>query len=184
MKSDNGGDTWYEWRSFSGKNILNMGSDGKRVLLAGNADNNPAVFDDNFNRIAGRNDYPDNTYASACGVGGTWNFGANSIAAVHEERRGYIDYYDGTNLRSVRDLTPPWVMVLRVYDGIRYAVCSVWNETDHQSAILVKSKDGIKWDDVCQVPCPSIISMSYADGGIYLYGGKFAEYGRVYFYKL
>jgi hypothetical protein len=184
IRSTDNGETWHEWKSFSNKNILNMNSDGKVLRLFGNENDNPAVFDENFTKVAGRSDYPDNTYASGCGFEGKWNFGANSIKAIREERRGYIDFLDGANLRSVRDLMPPWVMVMNVYDGIRYAVCSVWNETDHQSAILVKSKDGIKWDDVCQIPCPSIISMSYADGGIYLFGGKFGEYGRVYFYKL
>jgi hypothetical protein len=184
IRSKDNGNTWEDWKTWSGKQLLALGTDGEKIRLVGNEDDHAVIYDENGNKLASRSDYPDSTYASICGTGGVWSMGANNIKATLEHRRGYIDLWDGTNLSSVRDVDPPWVMAMEIYGGVRYAIASVWTETDHTYATLVCSDTGSDWKELCQIPCPSIIGMDYADGGLYLFGGKYADYGRVYFYKL
>jgi hypothetical protein len=183
IKGDVNGLNWTPYRTLSGKQLLNMGSDGNTLRLVGNMNGYPIVTDDTGKVIYKREEYADNTYAYCIGNNGVWNFGANSLSEKTDHRRAYIDVWDG-NLHSVCDLDRPWVMDMQVFDGHRYALSSVWNETDHQTAQLHRSDGGQKWEHVCDIPMPSAISMSFVPGGVYISGGLYGQWGAVYFVKL
>jgi hypothetical protein len=119
---------------------------------------------------------------------GIWTIGAASLTETADHRRAYVERWDGSNnLRSVLDLMPPWIMDIQIdpITKMRYALASVWNETDHATSQLAYSKTGeINSWTVVSIPMPSAISLTIVPGGVLIAGGKYGEWGGVYFQKI
>ncbi len=189
VKGDANGNVWNDWKSYSNKRIMNLATDGNSVVMCGYNDRTiSALFDANGNQIASRDEnYVDQCYDYCISGNGNVNMAARSITEDHNHRNAYIDLYDGKNIFTVcDDLARPWIMDMQVdkATGFRYAVVSVWQETDHPTSQLLESRNnGYAWKEVTEIPMPMCLSMQIADGGIYLFGGKYEDYGAVYFWK-
>ena len=194
VRSLDDGETWHDWKVVSGKRMVNMGTDGVNVRLCGanfyGDTCTPMVLDENGTILIQRPDFPDTNYNAIAGRGGFWAMGANALVfnAKYSEHNAYMDWYDGKNAMCVKDFTRNYVMDIQVdqVTGYMWAIVSVWDETNWPSIELACSKDcGHSWEVVCEVPGPAIIAqyISQEDKGIYLFGGKYEDFGRVYFYK-
>jgi hypothetical protein len=178
LKGDLNGNNWTPYRTLSGKQLLNMGSDGQTLRIAGNANNCPLLTDENGSEVVSRPDYQGTTYGFVVGLNGIWNIAGNPLQ--YNGEGAFIDLYDGA-VRSVQDVTQPYIMSMKIKDGIRYAIASVWNEAG-PGASLWRSSNGAQWTKT-DIPMQCCISMDFGDGGVYLFGGKYNDYGKVCFLK-
>lgn len=177
LRSSDNGKTWQKTHVFTG-GWPQMGcgnSDGVRILLAGSENDSPVIRDVNKTVVARRGDISGKGYTQLCGKNGAWNFAGDS----------WIDYWESGTPRTVFQSSRQHAMWLEVGpDGTRIALFSAWDQTDYGDAQVAISRDnGQSWSQLCMVPCPCLLGTHFADGGVYLFGGKYREYGRVYFYK-
>jgi len=182
IRSNDNGQTWQKTMDFNERILWCGNSDGQRVLIAGAQDNHPWVIDENNSTIAERGDLQGKGYYQLCGKNGAWNFLGNNFSG----HGAFIDYWAGGTPRTVFIANRPYAMWSEVdpTTGYRIALFSVWNSTDYNDSQVAISKDnGQTWNQLCMVPTPCLLGTCFADGGVYLFGGKYQEYGRVYFYK-
>jgi hypothetical protein len=176
IRSADNGNTWQRDGDYGEKVLWCGNSDGQRILIAGERNGHPWVIDKGKNTVAERSDLQGEKYSQCCGKDGKWTFAGDN----------FIDYWEGGTPRTVFHSDRPYAMWTEVdpVTGYRIALFSVWNEISYSDAQVVISKDdGKTWAELCDVPCPCLLGAHFADGGVYLFGGKYGEYGRVYFYK-
>jgi len=113
-----------------------------------------------------------------CGKDGVWNLG------TVEEPNASIWAWDGATLTKVHTTSRQYIHAMGIYEGVRYAVASWGWDTEGPTSLLLHSTDGYTWTTLCEIPCSHIMGMSFSAGTIYLTGGKYRAYGRVYIYKL
>jgi len=193
FKGDINGNDFQQWKSINGR-YLNFGTDGAQIKLCGSSGQTkmdyPLIANENGDDIHSRLDYEDQQYSYVIGKDGIWNLGAQSITEADGFRRAYIDIWDGKNLITVFDFNPPndppWTMDMQIdpATGYRWCVSSIWNESGRCRPALACSIDnGWHWTIVCEVPMPACIAMYFADNGIYLVGGEYDKYMKVFFWR-
>ena len=116
-------------------------------------------------------------------MNGIWNMGTWSKYEDGVDQQSYIHAWNGSALTQVYTTNRPHIHAMGIYNNIRYAVATWdWNVSG-KTSLLLSSSDGYNWSILSEIPCAHIIGMSFGDSGIYLTGGKYREYGRVYFWK-
>ena len=140
----------------------------------------PIVVDAGGGIVVERPDRKGYYYWGIIRMGRSWNFGTCNDSV----KQGFIDAFDGVDLRTVYSTDRPYIQAMGMNAGIRYAVATWdWSEGSDKTSLLLTSADGYGWSEICKIPCPHIIGMTFADGGVYLLGGRHREYGRAYFFK-
>ena len=182
IQSNDKGNTWV--KTSVDMDVFGITTDGINIRLAGGKDGN-AVFTNRLgNIICSKAGLPVHGWWSVCGMNGIWNMGTWSKYGDGVDQKSYIHAWNGSVLTQVYTTNRPHIHAMDIYNGIRYAVATWdWNISG-KTSLLLSSSDGYKWLELSEIPCAHIIGMSFGDGGIYLTGGKYREYGRVYFYKL
>lgn len=178
VKSTDNGNTWIDIARYNGKSLYGMASDDTNIYLAGKMNGYPIMTDVNGNILASRPDLEGYNYWGIAKSGNIWNMGTDN-----GDRGGpsHIDVFDGSILKTVYTTDRPIMQVIQIHDGKRYAVAS-WNwDAVGKTSLLLISSDGYNWSILVEIPCPSILNMHFADGGVYLMGGRYRDYGRVYF---
>ena len=191
LQSGDKGRTWSSPMTYSDKEIFGIGQgmyNGKtEVLLTGSMGGYPIGYPmamDAYNRVQfsvpGAYGYG---WWGNCNDGGIWNFGTWQVYEDNKEIGCKIHVYDGS-VKEVFSCDRAHIHTMGIYEGKRYAVATWdWSEDSGKTSLLLSSPTGYNWSIVCEIPCAHIIGMTFADGGAYFTGGKFQEYGRLYFYK-
>jgi hypothetical protein len=150
------------------------------IRIAGNQDNCPLLTDENGNHIISRAEYQGVSYTYVIGANGIWNISGNPIQ--YNGEGAFIDLYDGNVVCSVQDVPQPYIMSMKIHEGIRYAIASVWNENGPGAALWL-SAGGVKWNKAADIPMQTCISMDFGDGGVYLFGGTYGQEWKVCFWR-
>ena len=188
VKSVDKGHTWSETK-FTSMALFGLSSDGTYINMVG-AHNLPGpqnvypfMTNANGTVLCSAPDKKGLAWWGACGKDGVWNIGTWSKYSDGVDQPSYIYAWNGSKLTQVYQSNRPHIHAMEVHNGVRYAVASWDWDVSGKTAQLLSSVDGYKWNVLADIPS-HIMGMSFGDGGVYLAGGKFREYGRVYFYKL
>jgi hypothetical protein len=190
-KAGPNGESWSKWgQEWSGKYLFNSCTDKKTAWLYGHEQDYPVMYDMNGNRIMRMGQYAGQMVGYVITDGKLFSLGMSNITPIDSEgspRRAYINnFWDGKNQDAI-ELTRPWVMDMQIHNGVRYCLTSVWNDGDSpqwKTAELHHSTDQRTWKLLCTIPMPTALCLAFGDGGVYIFGGHYNDYGAVYFYKL
>ena len=188
VKSVDKGNTWSETK-FTGKALFGLASDGTWINMVG-AHNlpgpqnvHPIMTNTDGNVLCSAPDKPGLAWWGACGMPGIWNMGTWSRYSDGVDQSSYIYAFNDSRMTQVCQSSRPHIHAMDIYNGVRYAVASWDWEVSGKTAQLLSSADGYSWRAIADIPCSYIMGMGFGDGGVYLAGGKYREYGSVYFYK-
>jgi hypothetical protein len=200
ISGDANGNTWNAGPDINGKRLINSVSDSRTKYLIGSVKDSsgqdfPIICDRNGNEIARRPEFDDQTANYALlDDSGNMSIGMNAVDmedkyhGKYSKRNAYIDLYNVNSKvwRTIKDLTRPYIfdMVMDEATKYRYLVETSWNERDFNTSIVWRSTDrGVSWNQLFEVEMRTVNSIQIADGGVYLYGGQFGQYGKVCFYR-
>lgn len=191
VRGDLNGNNWTDIVSYNDKALTGMWSDGSNIYLAGSTGHNPGagypiLTDISGKILSGRPDSPNHKYWGGCKFGNLFVLGTSSYASSGGavSYPGHIDVFDGVKNTTVWTNERTVIDKIEVYENKIYAVVTWdWTSDRNKTTLLMSSPDGYNWSLVCEIPCPHIIGTRFADGGVYLVGGRYRDYGRVYFYK-
>ena len=178
------GNTWTEMFQYAGMDFFGIASADDFIYLAGSK--NDYLFMAN---IEGKEvtSFPSAKGYAWWGIvksGNLWNMGTWTNYDGGVGQSGYIDSFDGKKPTRVYTTDRPHIHAMGIHQDKRYAVATWdWSASSDKTSLLLSSSDGYSWSVLSEIPCPHIMGMSFADGGAYLVGGRFRDYGRVYFYK-
>lgn len=176
IESTDDGRSWHKIKDYHDMQIGCGNSDGAVIRFTGERDSHPTVRDINGSVSIYRDDITGKGYTQLCGRSGLWNFLGDA----------WIDSWDGNNIRRVFESDRYHAMWSECdpYSQTRIALFSSWNQITYPDAqVAISRDDGKTWGELCKVPCPCLLGTYFADGGVYLFGGKYEDYGCVYFYK-
>jgi len=181
IQSNDKGNTWV--KTSVDMDVFGIATDGINIRLVGGK-KGTAVFTNRLgNIICSKAGLPVYGWWGVCGMNGIWNMGTWSKYEDGVDQQSYIHAWNGSALTQVYTTNRPHIHAMGIYNNIRYAVATWdWNISG-KTSLLLSSSDGYNWSILSEIPCAHIVGMSFGDGGIYLTGGKYREYGRVYFYK-
>lgn len=190
VKSTDQGNTWHDVAPYTQKSLYGMASDGNNIYLAGLAGGYrsgheyPILMDIAGNVLASRPTLKGYSWWGVVKSGNLFNMGTWHDYA-RPDGHGYIDAFDGVTLSTVYTTDRPHIHAMQIGpDGKRYAVATWdWDASDSHTSLFLSSVDGYHWSVTGEIPCPHINGMHFADGGVYLLGGKKDGYGGVYFWK-
>jgi hypothetical protein len=186
FKADINGNSWNEWRVFSG-NLVQDCTDGQTLYLIGNKDRRPYIIDHNGNTILHADpSWKEQTINYASIRSGRFTLGLNNIEPLISDgtrRNGYVMSH--SPFHSGIDLRPPFIMQTEAVDEGRFAIASIWNEGGYPNPELAWSKDGVTgWVKIADIPMPSVQTIEVVNGMVYCYGGQKNVFGGVYAHKL
>jgi hypothetical protein len=197
VKSTDKGNSWSEVRTFNDMMLMGICADGNEVICAG-GNGYQSTFQILVNGITGQviekynNDFHYSNWSVIKANGiinyGTWN-------CTPEADGCYICTFIGAGDQVMPPIVnedgKQWfgplgtfLQAMGIYQEVRYAVATFGWEDTNKNTLLLKSTDGKKWVLLSSVPCAHIMGMSFGDDGIYLMGGCYGKFGRIYFYKL
>ena len=190
VKGDLNGNNWSEIVRYTNKAMPGMYSDGTNIYMAGATgswpgNGYPILTDFSGNIISGRSDSPNYKYWGIAKFNDLFILGTVSyVSSGGKAKDSHIDVFDGTKNTTVWTNERTVIHRIEVYEDKVYAVVTWdWDADSNKTTLLMSSPDGYNWSVVVEIPCPHIIGMSFADGGVYLMGGRYQDYGRVYFFK-
>jgi hypothetical protein len=187
-KGDINGNSWSINKDYQG-HFKQCCTDGARLYLVGEKDGFPYVVNRDGQQILLDKGYVGQEINYAVAKDNILTLGMNNIedfiVSDGTRRNGYINYLENGNDISGIDLKAPWIMNIKIdpVTRYRYAIASIWRESGYPLPELAMSKDGRKWSKIADIPMPSVQTIEIADGGIWCYGGKYGEFGKVCFYK-
>ena len=190
VRSDLNGNDWTEVSHYTNKAMIGMFSDGSNIYLAGATGSwpgagYPILTDFGGNIMSGRPDCPNYKYQGIAKFKDLFILGTTSyVSSGGKANDSHIDVFDGSKNITVWTNERPVIPKMEVYENKVYAVVTWdWDADSNKTTLLMSSPDGYNWNIVVEIPCPHIIGMSFADDGIYLMGGRYRDFGRVYFWK-
>ena len=185
-RSDNGGKTWYDWKSYNNLILVGLAVDeNDQIRLCGRDATGQIVVD-----VDGRvifqwpNLKEGYIYWSIISAKGRVNVGTfNSKREDH--RFGYIDLIEGTKRTQVYGGCDfPYMHSMAILKGKRYCIATWDWDTEGKNSLLLSSADGVKWSTSCTVPCSSILNIwPINDTWLALCGGIYRKKGVVFAYK-
>lgn len=192
VRGDLNGNNWSEVSSYTNKALPGMCSDGSNIYLAGQTDQwyntgYPILTDIGGSIISRRMDKPGFRYWGVCKFNNIFILGTidDSPFPGIPPHSVQIDVFDGTTNTTVWSNERSSIYKIEEHKGKVYTVVTWdWYASPDKTSLLMVSSDGYKWDVLAEIPCPSIIGMKIYDDGIYLSGGKFQTFGKMFFYKL
>jgi len=186
-KDDLNGNTWNEICTFTGKIFPGMCTTGNDIYLVGKTgnyrgDGHPILADFRGNVLSSRPDRPSNIYWGVAKHGNVWLMGTCNGHIV-PLARGEIHLFDGATNKTVWSNERNVIHSIESHNGRVYALATWTWTVEGRTSLLISSPDGYSWSTVCEIPCASFFGTRFDDGGVYMFGGKWEEFGSVYFYK-
>ena len=188
------GKSWGKWGpEFNGKLFLNSCSDGNNAYLCGHEKDNgigyPVIYNMSGDRVLRMGQYAKQQISYLLKRDNLWTLGLQNITEwtdENERRNAYLNSYNGANTQdALLRIYPPWPMHIDMdpLTKIRYALCSVWNETGYPRAVLLHAKDGRDWKLLTSLNMSTALSMIFVPGkGVIVVGGEYNQKGVVEYF--
>ena len=186
-RSDDGGRTWYDWKSYPNLLLVGLAVDeNDRIVLCGRDATGQIVVDvDGKTLFRWPNFKEGYLYWPIISAAGKINVGTWNSAGKGDHRFGYIDLIEGTKRTQVYGGCDfPYMHSMAILKGKRYCIATWDWDTEGKNSLLLSSADGVKWSTSCTVPCSSILNIwPINDTWLALCGGIYRKKGVVFAYK-
>lgn len=185
--SDDDGETWHEYKRYPGLELCGICADGNDIFMAGANDKGEVLVDINGNVLMSvPNGFLGYQYWPVISANGVWNVGTWNASGT-PGIEGFINVLGpGGSATAYGGDNWPFCQAMTIFKGVRYAVFTWGWEDSGKNSALFSSVSGLKgsWKKVVDVPCAHIMGVNPGTDGLYLCGGRFGDFGRVYFYKV
>lgn len=190
VRADVNGNSWVDLFGYTGKVLLGMTSNGSEINLAGKTGayqgaGYPILTDINGSIMSGRSDLQGYLYWGVAKHKGVYIMGTcagYNIATA----TGQIHTFNGSQNKTVWSDHRNVIHRIESYKDRVYAVVTNdWESSKEKTSLLLSSANGAEgsWRVDWEIPCPSILGVKVADGGMYISGGRYQDFGWIGFFK-